>query len=216
MKIGFFAVLCLISVDVLAQEPAVVASGASQLVNVKSDEPTEVLADETEWNRNTNQVIARGNACIKQGQSIVKADEITGYFCEVEGQRRLEKAIAQGPGGVHITHGDKIMTSDHLTTYFSDIDGKRQLTKADALGNVHITSPTQTGIGDKATYDTKEDTAVLEGNVTLTQDENRMKGDWAKANFLTGQNILRADKTRGGQVQGLLFPKKASNKEKAT
>lgn len=188
-------------------EEAASRSPAAGLLESKSDEPTEVIADETEWNRTTNQVVARGNASIKQGESVVKAPEITGYFVENEGQRRLDHTIAKG--NVHLTHQDKVLTSDEVTAYFADVEGTRKLVKAIAIGNVHIMTPTQTGVGDKATYEPSEDIAVLEGNVTLTQDQNRMKGDWAKANFATGHNIIRADKTKGGQVRGLLFPQKA-------
>lgn len=211
MKLELFIVVMLLLVSPLRAEVKPVSpSPAAGLLESKSDEPTEVIADETEWNRTTNCVVARGNACIKQGESVVKAPEITGYFVENEGQRRLDHTIAKGD--VHLTHQDKILTSDEVIAYFAEEEGVRKLVKAVATGNVHITTPTQKAISDKAIYEPHEDVAILEGNVTLTQDQNKMVGDWAKANFTTGNNIIRADKSQGGQVRGLLFPQKKKTK----
>lgn len=209
MKLCLYIFILQLLVFSLHADEKTAFSPVAGLMQTKNDDPMEVIADETEWNRDTNQVIARGNASVKQGSSIVKAPEITGYFVEENGQRRLDRTIAKG--SVHLTHEDKVLTSDEVIAYFAEEDGVRKLKQAVATGNVHIITPTQTGIGDKAVYEPKEDVAVLEGNVVLTQDQNRMTGDWAKANFTTGHNVLHADKEKGGQVKGLLFPgKKAS------
>lgn len=238
----------------------------------ESDAPLEIFADETEWDRETSRVIARGNAVLRKNNTQITASEVIGYLEEKDGKRQLVKAeafvnvviktptdeikgekgtyfmesgymIMEGPQIVLTSSKNETLTThtmmeywdlekkaiakypvtiirdkdvikgDHLTAYFTEDPEtkKSQLSRADLLGHVDIVTPTQTAIGDKGVYTPLENLAVLEGNVTLTQDGNVLKGQWCQANLETGHNILRNSLPgveKGEQpVYALLMPK---------
>lgn len=236
----------------LCASPIVFAHNLSLQQPAESDSPLEIFADETEWDRETNRVIARGNAVLRKNNDQITASEVIGYLEEKDGKRHLTKAeafvnvviktptnevkgekgtyftetgymIMEGPQivltssknetltthtmleywdlekkaiakyPVTITRDKDIVKGDHLTAYFAEDPEtkKSQLSRADLVGNVDIVTPTQTAIGDKGVYTPLQNLAVLEGNVTLTQDGNVLKGEWCQANFETGHNILR-------------------------
>lgn len=237
------------------------------------DAPLEIFADETEWDRENNRVIARGNAILKKNSDQITASEVVGYFEEKDGKRHLAKVdafqnvvittptgeikggdkgtyftdtqymIIEGPqivltsskneslttekkleywelekkafaeNPVTILREKDIIKGNQLTAFFAEDAETKQtkLSKADLVGNVEIVTPTQTANGDKSVYKPMENVAILEGNVTLTQEGNVLKGEWCRANLLTGHNMLRNAAPDGPvstkPVYALLIPK---------
>lgn len=235
----------------------------------ESDKPLEIFADETEWDKENNRVIARGNALLRKENNQITAGEVIGYLDEhknltkaeafvnvviktptseiqgdkgtyfmdtgysiIEGEKIIltsaknetltttkmleywdieKKAIAKNP--VIIIRGKDIIKGDHLTAYFAEDPTTKEskLSRADLLGNVDIVTPTQTAAGDKGVYTPLDNLAVLEGNVTLTQDGNVLKGQWCQTNTETEHSILRNSPpgvAKGPQpVYALLMPK---------
>lgn len=76
-----------------------------------------------------------------------------------------------------------------------------------AEGNVTIRYPAEQVVGQsqKATYYTREQRIVMEGNVDVVQGDNRLQA--ATVTYLLERNTLEALPTAGGQVESVyVFP----------
>ena len=75
-----------------------------------------------------------------------------------------------------------------------------------AKGHVRIKTPDKIGIGDYGTYDIDKELMTLEGNVTIIEKENEIKGDYAETNRKTGLTKV-INKKKAGAVRALLISK---------
>lgn len=113
MKQTFFYFFCLLATfDVLAQDFGFRKDSESQ------ESPLEIFADETEWDRENNKVIARGNAKLKKNNDQIVAKEIIGFFEESEGKRHLAKVDAFHD--VEITTPSGEIKGGDKGSYFTD------------------------------------------------------------------------------------------------
>lgn len=100
---------------ILSIAPYASAQSTSDFENPDKDKPLEVTADHVlEWHRNDQQYIARGNAKIKQGQLVIKAEIITADYREGQ-DRGMEIYRLTASGDVEIAsqgntgHGEKLV-----------------------------------------------------------------------------------------------------------
>jgi lipopolysaccharide export system protein LptA len=72
-----------------------------------------------------------------------------------------------------------------------------------AKGNVSITYPLEevTARSQKATYYVQEQRILLEGNVTITQRENKLQAE--KVTYLLTDGTIQADPAGGQQVESI-------------
>jgi len=81
--------------------------------------------------------------------------------------------------------------------------------RIEASGDVYFVTPDQTIRGDRATYNTADDTIVLTGDVILTQGENVMTGSRLTYNIRT--ESARIEGGSSGRVQGVFYPERSGN-----
>lgn len=112
------------------------------------------------------------------------------------------KAVSKGAAVV--TQGADKIQADQLTAWLTD---KNELSKAEARGHVLITQKNKDGTtiaqADRGDYDAVKKTAVLTGNVKLTQGQNHMQGDQATIDLATGYSTLKNDPATGGRVRAI-------------
>jgi lipopolysaccharide export system protein LptA len=129
--------------------------------------------------------------------------------------------VATFSGNVHVVQGDTTMRCKTLVVYYdgettggptvqSNTPGEpasQQIRRMEAKGNVLVVQKDQTATGDRAIYDTQQDTVTLYappgGSVAVTQGPNVMKGTSLVVHLDTGVSHLQAG---GGQVEGLIIP----------
>jgi lipopolysaccharide export system protein LptA len=124
-------------------------------------------------------------------------------------------AVARG-NAVAVREDDTIK-SDMLVGYFEDrprADNpsrtRRELARIDAIGNVEIVNRENTVRAARATYDTGSKVAQLTGGVQIVRGADRLNGERAEVNMLTGiYRMLPGTVTPGspgGRVTGTITP----------
>ena len=103
-------------------------------------------------------------------------------------------------------NGETLQGDEIHARYEKMKDNKYRITYVWAKGNVRIRTPDKIGIGDFGTYDIDKDLMTLEGNVTIIQKENEIKGDYAETNRKTGLTKV-INKKKAGAVRALLISK---------
>ena len=94
------------------------------------------------------------------------------------------------------------------------------IAKLDAVGNVFISSPTETARGKVGVYDVDNKTVALSGGVVLTRGENVLRGERLVINLATGVTKLdgsaagQASQARPtGRVQGIFHPERKTQQK---
>ena len=129
--------------------------------------------------------------------------------------------VATFTGNVHVVQGDTTMRCKTLVVYYDGDTsagptvqsnaaggpGSQQIRRMEAKGNVLVIQKDQTASGDRAIYDTQQNTVTLYaprgGSVAVTQGPNVMKGASLVVHLDTGLSHLESG---GGQVEGLIIP----------
>lgn len=108
-------------------------------------QPVQITADGgISWSQDAQTVTANGNAKAVRGDVTVTADQLVAHY----------RKAPTAPGA---TPAPSALPADSLE------QGGGQLTELDAIGNVHIFTPTQNAWGDKAVYSLDAKVLVLTG-----------------------------------------------------
>jgi lipopolysaccharide export system protein LptA len=123
-----------------------------------------------------------------------------------------EMQVAVARGDAVAIRGDRRVRADSLTAHMSKgADGKQSIQRVDAIGNVQISTATDSVQGDKGIYYVDRQFAKLFGNVQITRGENQMNGAYAEVDLQSGISKLMAappGTQAADRVRGLLIPKK--------
>jgi lipopolysaccharide export system protein LptA len=149
------------------------------------DKPIEISADSLDVRQEEHKAIFTGNVIATQGSTNLRATTMTVYYRQGETKQvTAPSASAQG------------------------------ISKIEAQGSVVFATPTETAQGDFAIYNADTDTIDLTGaSVTLTREQNVLKGQKLNYNLATGRSVLTAGgaAVTGGakpaRVHGLFVPK---------
>lgn len=143
----------------------------------------------------------------------------------IEWHQKTRRYIARG--NARASQGDVSVIADTLTAHYREAPGgKTEIWRIDAVGNVRITSPTQTAHGETGVYlvddgvlvlkdnvrlvtptDTitardsieyweKRNMAVARGDAVVAREDKRLKADLLTAHFVKGDD----GKTRIGKI----------------
>lgn len=104
--------------------------------------------------------------------------------------------------------GNNVIEADQLTARFIDEGGsnERQLEKMEAIGNVVITTPTETITGDEGFYNKLTNKAELSGNVKIMRGANVLEGAIANVDLNTNISTLSGGPENNGRVSGVFYP----------
>ena len=166
---------------------------------------------------------AQQNTPLGRGYDVDQPIEISSDSLEVRQKENL--AIFQG--NVAAIQGDIRLRADRVTVHYrrqgaNDSAGSISgtIAKLDAVGNVFVSSPTETARGKSAVYDVDNRTVSLRGSVVLTRGENVLRGERLVINLATG--VTKLDGGAAGQagqagptgrVQGIFHPERKTQQK---
>jgi lipopolysaccharide export system protein LptA len=129
-----------------------VSPGHAQQLDMSHGGPIAITAtDGMEWRQEQRQVIARGNATAVRQSVTVTADRLIAFYRPKAGS--APKPPQPAPGAINDP---------------SDAGGN-EIYRVEAVGKVHIFTPTDNAWGDRAVYDIDQSVLVLTGrNLKLT------------------------------------------------
>jgi lipopolysaccharide export system protein LptA len=117
---------------------------------VKKNEPIEIVSDRLEAFNEKKLIIFTGNAIAKQGDRVLKADQLLLYY-------KKEAAKNDKFGAMQI-------------------EGTGDLEKIEAKGNVSVTQGDRIATGDEGVYYHDTGQIILTGNALLKEGKNSIKG----------------------------------------
>jgi lipopolysaccharide export system protein LptA len=133
---------------------------------------------------------------------------------------REKDKIATFSGDVHVINGDTEMRCKSLMVFYDDGSGARnlkaaepgpggqqQIKRIEAKGGVTVTQKDQNAAGDNATFNMRENTVTLTGNVVVTRGDNVLRGQRLVVDLTSG--VSRMDQ---GRVEGLFQARPAEKK----
>ncbi len=138
---------------------------------------------------------------------------------------RQEEGIAVFSGNVDAIQGTMRLRTDTLNVHYRQKGQKASqaglsagtISRLDAVGNVFVSSPTETAQGETGVYDVDRKVIILTGSVLLTQGKNVLRGNRLVMNLATGVSRVESARTTvggkatgksGGRVKAVIFPQK--------
>lgn len=127
---------------------------------------------------------------------------------EIRFEKELNKATALGR--VSIIKGTSKLTAEKVEAYFSTGEKKNKIYLIKAFKNVKIENPNHVATGDDGIYDLETEEIILEGNVTVNDHKNSVRGAYGVMNQKTGitrvlnHNPRQSKPKKCSQVSALL------------
>jgi lipopolysaccharide transport protein LptA len=165
--------------------------------------PIEVTADnELKWNRADRIITAEGNAVVRQGADSIAAPTITALYNENDAIEVYQVTAAP--------NATLIRENQELTAYevVADFDNG-ELSQVTANGDVILQSEGETLYGDKAIYDTIEQTVVITGNVRIEQGQNILEGNRAVFDLTTNISTMTGGASGNDRVRAVFYGRSA-------
>jgi lipopolysaccharide export system protein LptA len=134
---------------ILAASFGMFASLAAPAQTAGTPQPIQITASQgIEWRQNSQEVIATGNAQAVRGDVTVQADQLIAHYRKKAGT----VSAAGTPAAASSTDPESTLN-----------DGTTQIYELDAVGHVHIFTPTDNAYGDHAVYSMDSAVLVLTG-----------------------------------------------------
>jgi lipopolysaccharide export system protein LptA len=137
------------------------------------DEPVKIRAASLEVREKDKMATFTGDVYVLQGDTEMRCRLLTVFYDEEPGAPGI-KAADPGPGG------------------------ERQIRRIEARGNVVVVQKDQNAAGDAATFNMRENTVTLVGNVVVTRGADVLRGQRLVVDLTSG--VSRMDQ---GRVEGL-------------
>jgi len=153
---------CLI-MTALTSDPAVAQGVTPILPGGTAKGPVNISAPSLDYLDKEHKLIYSGGVVARQGDSTLRASMLTIF-------------LNDGPGPASDTGAGSAKTASG-----------NQIRRIEAAGPVTMTSKSQVGTGDSGVYDRASNTLTLNGNVTLSQCANVLKGAKLVYDLTTGR-----------------------------
>jgi lipopolysaccharide export system protein LptA len=146
------------------------------------DEPVKIRAASLEVREKDKMATFTGDVYVLQGDTEMRCRLLTVFYDEEPGANTV-KAAEPGPGG------------------------ERQIRRIEARGNVVVVQKDQNAAGDAATFNMRENTVTLVGNVVVTRGADVLRGQRLVVDLTSG-----VSKMDGGRVDVLIDTRKPPEK----
>ena len=156
----------------------------NNFISKQSDDPIEITSNRMEAFNEKKLVVFSGNAIAKQGNKVLKADQLNLYY-----KKEPEKV--------------KVGTTE--------TEGTGNLEKIEAKGNVSLTQGERIATGDEAIYLRDSGKVIMTGNAVLREGKNSIKGDSVIV-FLNENRGLVESNTKK-QVKAIIYPQEKKKAE---
>ena len=148
--------------------------------------PIHIEADRMESDQKKEAVVFAGNVEAKQGDMVIRADEMT-VFYQAE-QEDEETGKQQAPASAGVAAGGK------------------SIRKLFAKGNVKIVKEGWIASGDMVDYFAEERKVLLTGNTKVWQDNNMVSGETVTIFLDEGKSIVERSPEEGERVKAFFYP----------
>ncbi|HPD56980.1 MAG TPA: LptA/OstA family protein [Smithellaceae bacterium] len=155
---------------------------------ISREEPIEINSDRMDAYNQEKLVKFSGHAVVKQGDKLLKADELRLYYKE-EPKKQVKK-------------GKK------------PFDASGIMDRISATGNVSSTQGERTVSGDEATYYHETGQVIITGNVVMREGKNVVKG--CRVTIYLNENKGKVEQCEPGtseRVQAIIYPQDIKSKE---
>src|SRR5712671_159261 len=159
--------------DASAQQKTQGPPNAMQGFSQNRDEPVKIRAAALEVREKDKMATFTGDVYVLQGDTEMRCKQLVVFYEEETGTRTV-KAADPGPGG------------------------DRQISRIEAKGNVVVVQKDQNATGDAATFNMRENTVTLVGNVVVTRGADVLRGQRLVVDLTSG--VSKMDQ---GRVEGL-------------
>ena len=156
---------------------------ATDFMKGKADEPLEITANKMEAFHEKNLVVFSGNARVIQGNTTLKSDRIYLYYKREPGKKQKTEMLAA--------------------------EGGTELDKVEAKGNVLLIQGDRTASGDEALYLRESNRIILNGNATLREGKNVIRGDRVIVFLNEDRGVVESDHQ---QVKAIIYPGETKTK----
>jgi len=117
-----------------------------------------------------------------------------------------EEGYAAARGAARIVRGDDSVSAETLLVRFdSEGGGALKARRVEGAGGIEVRSGADSVSGARGFYDIEAQKAEICGDARIQQGPNRMTGECAQVDFVSGNSRLVAGS--GGRVQGVFDPK---------
>ena len=149
----------------------------NNFISKQSDEPIEITSNRMEAFNEKKLVVFSGNAIAKQGNKILKADQLNLYY-----KKEPEKV--------------KVGTTE--------TEGTGNLEKIEAKGNVSLTQGERVAVGDEAIYFRDSGKVIMNGNAVLSEGKNLIRGDRVIVFLNENRGVVESNTKK--QVKAIIYP----------
>ena len=166
-------------------------------------------------------VMISWNAVASAKKSGVGKEDIAVDADQLEVIQNENKAIFTGK--VVAKQGEMTLRSDKMIIYYANKEQQQAnspmgaLEKIEVIGDVHMTTKTESADGERGVYDALREKIFLYGNVVLRKENNVLTGEALQYDMVTGSSILtggggvaaevKAGKAKPKRVQSVFVPK---------
>ena len=181
--------------------------------NVRIVSPGETVSgDIARYDVDRKVMVLRGeNLKMVTAEDVITARDSFEYWEEMQ--------VAVARGNAVAIRGDRRVRADSLTAHLKkNAEGKTAIDRVDAIGDVQISTSSDSVRGNKGIYYVQRQFAKLFGGVKITRGENQMNGEYAEVDLQTGISKLMAappGSQATDRVRGLLLPSKPASDEPA-
>jgi lipopolysaccharide export system protein LptA len=153
-------------------------SAKDNVIGKQSDEPMEITSNRMEAFNENKLVVFSGNAMAKQGNKVLKADQLFLYY-----KKEPDK-------------------KDKVGTIVTERTG--DLEKVEAKGKVSLIQGERVATGDEAIYYRDSAKIIMTGNAVLNEGKNSIKGDRVIVFLNENRGIVESNTKK--QVKAIIYP----------
>ena len=150
----------------------------NNFISKQSDEPIEITSNRMEAFNEKKLVVFSGNAMAKQGNKVLKADQLDLYY-----KKEPDKKVKVGT---------------------TETEETGNLEKIEAKGNVSLTQGERVAVGDEAIYFRDSGKVIMTGNAVLSEGKNLIRGDRVIVFLNENRGVVESNTKK--QVKAIIYP----------
>lgn len=159
-----------------------------------TDQPIDISSNALEVQQAKQVAIFTGQVEAIQGDLRLKADTLKVHY--------RQKSAPPTPGAKPAAKTPPAAQAP------AQDDSMGTISRIEAIGNVFVSSPTETAQGETGDYDVDKKVVVLVGNVVITRGQSVLRGNKATVDMVTGRSTMEVQP--GQRVRGLFVPERNS------
>jgi lipopolysaccharide export system protein LptA len=192
------------------------STGDSEIWRVEADGNVKIVTpSETAYAQEGLYDVDSGILVLRTRGQEAETVRVVGQNGDISAHEQMEfweeKQMFVARGGARAVQGDRAVSADVLVAYLdTTADGEDRVQRVEAFNDVVIETPQETVRAEQGVYQVDDGIATMLGAVKITRGQNQLNGCSAEVNLNTGISKLFgcSDGSQGGQVEGLIHPRR--------